>query len=166
MPSGRSLNFWTLRVGAYSRWARFRGQAGRLSNFRHSQQVLSLFCNKTINNNKTSLRSWMEYCRACEANARQWRRSRQFSRQSRKIQSGSFPFSSRLRRPYSLFTVKILRRTRQSRQLRRLSRRLSNLERARRKNKETRERDSRLPRFPAPRARYYSSACYAGYNKT
>ena len=28
------------------------------------------------------------------------------------FQSGSFPFSSRLRRPYSLSTVKILRRTR------------------------------------------------------
>ena len=34
---GRLLNFWTLRVGAYSRWVLIRG-----------------FCNKTINaNNKT-----------------------------------------------------------------------------------------------------------------
>ena len=43
---------------------------------------------------------------------RQWRRSRQFSRLRREIQSGSFPFSSRLRRPYSLSAVKILPRTR------------------------------------------------------
>ena len=44
-------------VGAYSRWALIRGgrlfEAGRLLNFRHFQQVISLFCNKTINNNKT-----------------------------------------------------------------------------------------------------------------
>ena len=28
-------------------------EAGRLLNFHHFQQVVSLFCNKTINNNKT-----------------------------------------------------------------------------------------------------------------
>ena len=28
-------------------------QAGRLLNFHHFQQVVSLFCNETINNNKT-----------------------------------------------------------------------------------------------------------------
>ena len=40
---GRLLNFWTLRVGAYSRWALIRGgrlfEAGRLLNFQHFQQV-------------------------------------------------------------------------------------------------------------------------------
>ena len=71
---GRLLNFWTLRVGAYSRWALIRGgrlfevgaysrwalirggrlfEAGRLLNFHHFRQVVSLFCNKTINNKKT-----------------------------------------------------------------------------------------------------------------
>ena len=34
---GRLLNFWTLRVGAYLRWALIRG--GRLLNFHHFQQV-------------------------------------------------------------------------------------------------------------------------------
>ena len=34
---GRLLNFWTLRVGAYSRWALF--EAGCLLNFHHFQQV-------------------------------------------------------------------------------------------------------------------------------
>ena len=37
---GRLLNFWTLIVGAYSRWAR----GGRFS-----ASVVCLFCNKTIN---------------------------------------------------------------------------------------------------------------------
>ena len=40
---GCLLNFWTLRVGAYLRWALIRGgrlfEAGRLLNFHHSQQV-------------------------------------------------------------------------------------------------------------------------------
>ena len=62
-------------MGAYSRlalikfldleseWALIRGgrlfeagclfEAGRLLNFHHFQQVVSLFCNKAINNNKT-----------------------------------------------------------------------------------------------------------------
>ena len=50
---GRLLNFWTLRVGAYSRWALVRGWALiKFSPF--SASVLCLFCNKTINgNNKT-----------------------------------------------------------------------------------------------------------------
>ena len=34
---GRLLNFWTLRVGTYSRWALF--EAGCLLNFHHIQQV-------------------------------------------------------------------------------------------------------------------------------
>ena len=40
---GRLLKFWTLRVGAYSRWALIRGgrlfEAGRLLNFHHFQRV-------------------------------------------------------------------------------------------------------------------------------
>ena len=50
---GRLLNFWTLRVGAYSRWALIRGWALiKFSTF--STSVVCLFCNKTINsNNKT-----------------------------------------------------------------------------------------------------------------
>ena len=40
---GRLLKFWTLRVGAYSRWALIRGgrlfEAGRLLNFHHFKQV-------------------------------------------------------------------------------------------------------------------------------
>ena len=50
---GRLLNFWTLRVGAYSRWALIRGWALIIiSPF--SASVVCLFCNKTINaNNKT-----------------------------------------------------------------------------------------------------------------
>ena len=45
---GRLLNFWTLRVCAYSRWALIK-----FSPF--SASVVRLFCNKTINagNNKT-----------------------------------------------------------------------------------------------------------------
>ena len=44
---GRLLNFWTLRVGAYSRWALIK-----FSPFSASE--VYLFCNKTINaNNKT-----------------------------------------------------------------------------------------------------------------
>ena len=34
---GRLLNFWTLRVGAYSRWRFF--EAGRLLKFQHFQEV-------------------------------------------------------------------------------------------------------------------------------
>ena len=50
---GRLLNFWTLRVGAYSRWALIRGWA--LMKFSPvSASEVCLFCNKTINaNNKT-----------------------------------------------------------------------------------------------------------------
>ena len=50
---GRLLNFWTLRVGAYSGWALIRGWALiKFSPF--SASVVCLFCNKTINgNNKT-----------------------------------------------------------------------------------------------------------------
>ena len=50
---GRLLNFWTLGVGAYSRWALIRGWALiKFSPF--SASVVCLFCNKTINgNNKT-----------------------------------------------------------------------------------------------------------------
>ena len=50
---GLLLNFWTLRVGAYSRWALIRGWALiKFSPF--SASVVCLFCNKTINgNNKT-----------------------------------------------------------------------------------------------------------------
>ena len=50
---GRLLNFWTLRVGAYSRWALIRGWAViKFSPFSASE--VCLFCNKTINaNNKT-----------------------------------------------------------------------------------------------------------------
>ena len=49
-------------LGAYlifgpSGWALIRGgrlfEAGRLFNFHHFQQEKGLFCNKTINNNKT-----------------------------------------------------------------------------------------------------------------
>ena len=47
---GRLLNFWTLRVGAYSRWALIRGWA--LIKFSPFSAVVSLFCNKTINNKK------------------------------------------------------------------------------------------------------------------
>ena len=50
---GRLLNFWTLRVGAYLRWALIRGWA--LIKFSPSSaSEVCLFCNKTINaNNKT-----------------------------------------------------------------------------------------------------------------
>ena len=50
---GRLLNFWTLRVGAYSRWALIRGWALiKFSPF--STSVVCIFCNKTVNgNNKT-----------------------------------------------------------------------------------------------------------------
>ena len=44
---GRLLNFWTLRVGTYSRWAFIK-----FSTF--SASVVCVFCNKTVNgNNKT-----------------------------------------------------------------------------------------------------------------
>ena len=50
---GHLLNFWTLRVGAYSRWALIRGWALiKFSPFSASE--VCLFCNKTISaNNKT-----------------------------------------------------------------------------------------------------------------
>ena len=50
---GRLLNFWTLRVGAYSRWALIQGWVLiKFSPFSASE--VCLFCNKTINaNNKT-----------------------------------------------------------------------------------------------------------------
>ena len=50
---GRLLNFWTLRVGAYSRWALIRGwELIKFSPF--SASVVCLFCNKRIYaNNKT-----------------------------------------------------------------------------------------------------------------
>ena len=53
---GRLLNFWTLRVGAYSRWALIRGWALiKFSVF--SASVVCLFCNKTINGNDKTRRS-------------------------------------------------------------------------------------------------------------
>ena len=50
---GCLLNFWTLRVGTYLRWALIRGWA--LIKFSPSSaNEVCLFCNKTINaNNKT-----------------------------------------------------------------------------------------------------------------
>ena len=50
---GRLLNFWTFRVGAYSRWVLIRGWA--LIKFApFSASVVCLFCNNTINgSNKT-----------------------------------------------------------------------------------------------------------------
>ena len=50
---GRLLNFWTLRVGAYSRWALIRGWAlVEFSTF--SASLVCVFSNKTINgNNRT-----------------------------------------------------------------------------------------------------------------
>ena len=50
---GRLLNFWTLRVGTYSRWALIQGWV--LIKFSTcSASVVCVFCNKTINgNNKT-----------------------------------------------------------------------------------------------------------------
>ena len=46
----RLLNFWTLRVGAYLRWALIWCRALiKLSTF--SASVVCLFCNKTINGN-------------------------------------------------------------------------------------------------------------------
>ena len=48
---GRLLNFWTLRVGTYSRWALIRGWVLiKFSPFSASE--VCLFCNKTINANK------------------------------------------------------------------------------------------------------------------
>ena len=47
---GCFLNFWTLRVGAYSRWALIQGWALiKFSPF--SASVVCLFCNKTIDGN-------------------------------------------------------------------------------------------------------------------
>ena len=47
---GRLLNYWPLRLGAYSRWARNRGWALiKFSPF--SASVVCLFCNKTTNGN-------------------------------------------------------------------------------------------------------------------
>ena len=52
-PPGRLLLFWTLRVGAYSRWMLIQGwELIKFSTF--SASVVRLFCNKTINGkNKT-----------------------------------------------------------------------------------------------------------------
>ena len=53
---GRLLNFWTLRVGAYSRWVLIRGWALiKFSPFSASE--VCLFCNKTINANNKMRRS-------------------------------------------------------------------------------------------------------------
>ena len=53
---GRLLNFWTSRVGAYSRWALIRGWALiKFSLFSASE--VCLFCNKTINANDKTRRS-------------------------------------------------------------------------------------------------------------
>ena len=50
---GRLLNFWILRVGAYSRWALIRGWA-LIKFLPFSTSVVCIFCNKTVNgNNKT-----------------------------------------------------------------------------------------------------------------
>ena len=51
---GRLLNFWTLRVGAYSRWVLIRGWAViKFSPF-SAISVVFLFCKKTVNaSNKT-----------------------------------------------------------------------------------------------------------------
>ena len=52
---GRLLNFWTVRVGTYSRWALIRGWALiKFSVF--SASVVCLFCNKTINGNDKTRR--------------------------------------------------------------------------------------------------------------
>ena len=52
---GRLLNFWTLRVGAHSRWALIRGWALiKFSPFAAS--AVCLFCNKTINSNNETRR--------------------------------------------------------------------------------------------------------------
>ena len=53
---GRLLNFWTLRGGAYSRWALIRGWALiKFSSFSASE--VCLFCNKTMNDNSKTRRS-------------------------------------------------------------------------------------------------------------
>ena len=53
---GRLLNFWTLRVGAYSRWAFIRGWALiKFSPFSGSE--VCLHCNKTIHSNNKTRRS-------------------------------------------------------------------------------------------------------------
>ena len=53
---GRLLNFWTLRVGTYSRWALIRGWVLiKFSPFSASE--VCLFCNKTINANDKTQRS-------------------------------------------------------------------------------------------------------------
>ena len=46
---GRLLNFWTLRVGAYSRWVLIKFSV-------FSASVVCLFCNKTINGNDRTRR--------------------------------------------------------------------------------------------------------------
>ena len=49
---GHLLNFWTLRVGTYLRWVLIRGWALiKFPPFSASEECL--FCNKTINANKT-----------------------------------------------------------------------------------------------------------------
>ena len=49
--SGRLFNFWTFRVGTFSRWALIQGWA--LIKFSPVSAIKSLFCNKTINKKKT-----------------------------------------------------------------------------------------------------------------
>ena len=52
---GRLLNFWTLRVGAYSRWALIWGCVFlKFSLF--SASIVCLFCNKTIQGNDKNRR--------------------------------------------------------------------------------------------------------------
>ena len=53
---GRLLNFWTLRVGAYSRWALIWGWA-LIKFLPFSASEVCLFCNKTINSNNKTRRS-------------------------------------------------------------------------------------------------------------
>ena len=54
---GRLSNFWTLRVGAYLRWALIRGWALIKFSPLNSTSEVCLFCSKTANaiilNNKT-----------------------------------------------------------------------------------------------------------------
>ena len=53
---GRLLNFWTLKVRAYSRWALIRGWVP-IKFLPFSASVVCLFCNKTINANDKTRRS-------------------------------------------------------------------------------------------------------------
>ena len=77
---GRLLNFWTLRVGAYSRWALIRGWTLIINtliiNFHHFQQVKYVYFatkqqkanNKTRRSNKARfLLKYSEENMACKA---------------------------------------------------------------------------------------------------